>query len=101
MTLLGIDLHVNVDKTEYMCFNRGGISTLNGGSPKLEDKVTYLGSSVLSTERDINMRIVKAPTVIDRLSIIWKSDLSNKIKTEFPSKQPLCQYYCTNAPHGR
>ena len=28
----GIGLHVNVDKTEYMCFNqRGDISTLNSG----------------------------------------------------------------------
>ena len=28
---VGIDLHVNAHKTEYMCFNqRGGISTVNG-----------------------------------------------------------------------
>ena len=34
----GIGLHVNADKTEYMCFNqRGDISTLNGGSLKLMD----------------------------------------------------------------
>ena len=38
----GIGLHVNVDKTEYMCFNkRGDISTLNGNSLKLVDKFTY------------------------------------------------------------
>ena len=43
----GIDLHVNVHKTEYMYFNqRGDISTLNSSSPKLVDKFTYLGSSV-------------------------------------------------------
>ena len=54
-TAAGIDLHVNADKTEYMCFNqRGDISTLNGSSLKLVDKFTYLGSSVLSTEKDIN-----------------------------------------------
>ena len=30
--------HVNVDKTEYMCFNQtGDISTLNGSSLKLVD----------------------------------------------------------------
>ena len=29
----GIGLHVNADKTEYMCFNqRGNISTLKGSS---------------------------------------------------------------------
>ena len=51
----GIGLHVNVHKTEYMCFNQtGDISTLNGSSLKLVDKFTYLGSSVSSTETDIN-----------------------------------------------
>ena len=30
-----IGLHVNSDKTDYMCFNqKRDISTLNGGSPK-------------------------------------------------------------------
>ena len=51
----GLGLHVNEDKTEYMCFNqRGFISTLNGSSLKLVDKFTYLGSSISSTENDIN-----------------------------------------------
>ena len=51
----GLGLHVKADKTEYMCFNqRGNISILNGSSLKLEDKLTYLGSSVLSIEKDIN-----------------------------------------------
>ena len=41
---------------EYMCFNQAGdISTLNGSSLRLVDKFTYLGSSVSSTEKDINM----------------------------------------------
>ena len=35
----GIGLHVNADKTEYMCFNqRGDISTLNGSFLKIVDK---------------------------------------------------------------
>ena len=51
----GISLHVNAHKTEYMCFNEtGDISTLDGTSLKLVDKFTYLGSSVSSTEKDIN-----------------------------------------------
>ena len=37
-------------------------------SLKLVDKFTYLGSSVLSTETDINTRLAKALTAIDRLS---------------------------------
>ena len=67
-----------------MCFNqRGGISTLNGSSLKLVDKFAYLGSSVSSTETDINTWQAKARTAIDRLSVIWKSDLTNKIKRSF------------------
>ena len=51
----GIGLHVNANKTEYMCFNQtDDISTLNGSSLKLVDKFTYLGSSVSSTETDMN-----------------------------------------------
>ena len=80
----GIDLHVNAHKTEYMCFNQtGDISTLDGTSLKLVDKFTYLGSSVSSTEKDIDTRLTKAWTAIDKLSIIWKSDLINKMKRSF------------------
>ena len=65
------NLRVNADKMEYMCFNqRSYISTLNGSSLKLVDNFTYLGSSVSSTEIDINMRLAKAWTAIDRLSVI-------------------------------
>ena len=49
---------------------------------KLVDKFTYLGSSVSSTETDIT-RLVKAWTAIDRLSVIWKSDLTDKMKHSF------------------
>ena len=80
----GIGLYVNAHKMEYIYFNqRGDISTLNGSSLKLVDKFTYLGSSVSSTETDINTWLAKAWTVIDRLSVIWKSDLTNKMKCNF------------------
>ena len=77
----GIGLHVNAHKTEFMCFNqKGDISTLDGTSLKLVDKFTYLGSSVSSTEKDIDTRLTKAWTDIDRLPIIWKSNLIDKMK---------------------
>ena len=80
----GIGLHVNAHKTEYMCYNQtGNITTLDGASLKLVDKFTYLGSSVSSTEKDIDTRLTKAWTAIDRLSIIWKSDLTDKMKRSF------------------
>ena len=59
------------------------ISTLDGTSLKLVDKFTYIGSSISSTEKDINTRLTKAWTAIDRLSIIWKSDLTDKTKHSF------------------
>ena len=80
----GIGLYVNAHKTEYMCYNqRGDISTLDGTPLKLVDKFTYLGSSVSSTEKDIDTRLTKAWTAISRLSIIWKSDLTDKMKRSF------------------
>ena len=70
--------------TEYMCYNQtGDITTLDGASLKLVDKFTYLGSSVSSTEKDIDTRLTKTWTAIDRLLIIWKSDLTDKMKHSF------------------
>ena len=67
-----------------MCYNQtGDITTLDGASLTLVDKFTNLGSSVSSTEKDIDTRLTKAWIAIDRLSIIWKSDLTDKIKRSF------------------
>ena len=61
----------------------GDISTLDGTSLKLVDKFTNPGSSVSSTEKDIDTRLTKALTAIDRLSIIWKSNFTDKMKRSF------------------
>ena len=67
-----------------MWFNqRGDISTLNDSSLKLVDKFIYLGSSVSSGETDINTQQIKAWTAINRQSVIWKSELTDKIKCSF------------------
>ena len=67
----GIGLYVSAHKTGYMCFNQtGNISTLNSSSLKLVSKFTYLGSSVSSTKTDIDTRLAKAWTAIDRLLVI-------------------------------
>ena len=67
-----------------MCYNQTGyISSLDGASLKLVDKFTYLGSSVSSTEKEIDTRLTKAWTDIDKLSVIWKSDLTEKMKRSF------------------
>ena len=76
-----LGLHVKAHKTEYMCFNQAGdISTLDGTSLKLVDKLTYLGSSVSSTKKDIDTQLTKAWTAIDKLSTIWKLGLTDKMK---------------------
>ena len=61
----------------------GNITTLDGISLRLVDKFTYQGSSVSSTENDIDTRLTKAWTAIDGLSIKWKSDLTDKMKRSF------------------
>ena len=80
------------------CFKwEGEISILNGGSLKLVDKFTYLGSSISSTENDINKHLVKAETALDRLSIVWKSYLSDRIERSFfqASVVSILLYGCT------
>ena len=84
-------------RSTCVLIKKGNISTLNGGSPKLVDVFTYLGSSTSSTENDISMRQAKALTAIDRLSILWKSD---RRKSNF-FQQQSCQFYYMDAPQGR
>ena len=93
-----IGLYVNEHKTEYMCYNQtGDISTLEGTPLKLVDKFTYLGSSVEWTEKDIETKLTKAWTAINRLSIIWKSDLTDKMKRSFfqAAVTSILLYGCT------
>ena len=81
-----------------MCFNQAGdISTLDGTSLKLVDKFTYLGSSVSSTEKDIDTRLTKTWTAIDKLSVIWKSNLTDKMKHSFfqAAVVSILRYGCT------
>ena len=79
---------INAHKTEY---------NINGYSLKLVDKFTYLGSGVWSTKTDINTRLAKAWTANSRISVIWKSDPTNKIKRSF-FQEPVVSimlYGCT------
>ena len=95
----GIGRHVNAHKTEYMYINqRSDIYTLNVSSLKLIDKFTLLGSSVSSTETDINMRLARAWTANDKLSVIWKSVLTDKISFFQAAVVSILQYGCTTSP---
>ena len=67
-----------------ICFNqRGDISKLNGSALKLVDKFTYLGSSVSSTKKRHQHATSKGIDSNHRLSVIWKSDLTDKMKRSF------------------
>ena len=57
----------------------------------------FIGSSVSSTEKDIDTRLTKAWTAIDRLSIIGKSKLTDKMKCSFSQAAvvSILLYGCT------
>ena len=75
---------VNANETEYMSFKRARvISTLSSRPLILVHKFTHLRSNISSTESDISIRLAKELTVIGKLSIVWMSDLSDKIKRDF------------------
>ena len=64
---------------------------------KLVDKFTYLGSRVSSTEKDIDTWLTKAWIAIDRLSIKWNSDQTDKMKRSFfhAAVMSILPYGCT------
>ena len=57
----------------------------------------YLGSSVSSTEKDINTRLAKALTAINSLSVTRKSNLTDKMKRSFfqAAVASILLYGCT------
>ena len=65
-----------------------------GGSAWIEKQT---GFEVASTEKDIDTRLTKAWTAINRLSIIWKPDLTNKMKRSFfqTAVASILLYGCT------
>ena len=74
----GIGLHVNSNKTEFMCFNQNGvISTLNDKPLKLVDHFTYRGSNISFTESDANIYIGKVwiPIVYVGICSVWTLDV--------------------------
>ena len=72
--------NVNVSKQSSCSFRR---SHSRGKPLKLIDQLTYFGSNVSSTESNVNIRVAKALAAFGRLSILWKSDLSYKIRRDF------------------
>ena len=59
------------------------MSSLNYKPLKLANQFTYLDSNISSTESNVNLCIGKVWTAMGWLSVIWKSDFSDKIKQKF------------------
>ena len=49
----------------------------------IRNKFICLGCNISSAVSSVNICISKVCTAIDRILILWKSDLSDKIKQEF------------------
>ena len=64
------------------------------------DKFANLESSVSSTENDIDTRLAKAWTAINRLSVIRKLDLTDRMQRSFfqAAVVSILLYGCTNEP---
>ena len=77
------------------------IFTLSSRPLKLVDEFTYLGSNISSTESGINICLVKVWTIFNRLSIIQKSDLSDKIKQDFFQTPVWIHHMNANKMHGK
>ena len=76
-----IGLHINADKTEFICLNQDaseGMKSLNGNVIKQVEDFKYLGSFIASTEHDIDIRLGKAWGALNQLNKIWKSNLQLK-----------------------
>ena len=58
-------------------------SNLCGKPSKSADQFLYFGRNISSTESDVNVRPAKVLSAIDRLSIIWKSNLFDRVNLEF------------------
>ena len=88
----------DMSRTEYMRFKQKWTVYIQSGKClKLVKQFTYLGSIISSTESDVYIRLTNARNAIDSLSIIRKSDKSDKIKRDFFQVQAvsILQSGCT------
>ena len=80
-----IGLHVNEGKTKYMRYNlpQGDIWAMSGTALEEVDNFLYLGAWVDDTEKDIEVRIAKGWSALNRMEIIWKSKIQKELKIRF------------------
>ena len=59
------------------------IRSMIGNLIKTVESFIYLGGEVSSAEKDLNIRIAKAWSALDKIQTIWKSSLSDNLKRQF------------------
>ena len=81
-----IGLVVNAKKTEFMAFNQlhtGSIKSMLNNNIHAVQEFTYLGSNIASTKHDMEIRLAKAWSALNKLDKIWKSHLPSHLKRHF------------------
>ena len=81
-----VGLLMNATKTKFMAYNTDMNITLSASDGSLLDKVgdfQYLGSWVDDSEKDFKIRKALAWKACNKMSTIWKSNLSMSIKVKF------------------
>ena len=76
-------LYLNETKTECIPINirnRQEIKTLTNNMLKFVDDYKYLGSHIMDSEKDFNIRKALAWTACNNMEKIWKSNLSRTLK---------------------
>ena len=73
----------NAKKTKVMAFNQAIdpiLKTQDGSTLEIVQEFTYLGSQVSSSKADIKRRIALAWSAANKLTKIWKSNMSKQFK---------------------
>ena len=79
-----VGLRVNIRKTQNFNINTDNkVRYVNGTQLKYVDNFTYLGSEISSMDKEIKIRIAKSWNALDKLSSIWKSNLTATLKRNF------------------
>ena len=77
-------LYMNTTKTKFIAVNtEGTITAQNGCDLEQVNDFNYLGSKIISSENDIQVRIGGAWSVLNELTPIWRSNFDVSIKIEF------------------
>ena len=79
-----VRLRVNIRKTQNFNINTDHkVRSVKGTQLKSVDNYTYLGSEISSMDKEIKIRIAKSWSALDKLSSIWKSNLTATLKRNF------------------